>query len=137
MFEERRLGKCIETSLCAVFISVYLLLLWATKLLQGSLGVSGARRVNLSIEKIATTKGLGWRHTAQGFLTLVTGVCGIFPFFMMSSERMDRSTVTVVGHTGTVASFAVGISEAYFCLKAQNLRTPQTDSVLEERKTEK
>ncbi|GMH50649.1 hypothetical protein TrLO_g9551 [Triparma laevis f. longispina] len=62
------------------------------------------------------------RRGAQGFLTLVTGVCAIFLFPMMSADRVDEMTLLAVAVAGSVASGVVVISEIHYSSKAQRRR---------------
>ena len=82
--------------------------------------------MNLSMEKIARMRDISLRRGVTGFLTLVTGVCGIFLFSMMSADELDQSTITVVGFTGIAASVGVFVSDTYASLKAQNQRLSQS-----------
>ncbi|GMH79050.1 hypothetical protein TrLO_g7737 [Triparma laevis f. longispina] len=124
-FEEGGLEKCHDTSRCAMFISGYLLSWHATKLVQGGVRSEWRKELNLSIEKIAKMRDISLRRGVQGFLTLVTTVCAIFLFSMMSAERMDWTTIEVVGLLGLVSSFGVVISEIYSSLQAQTRRAEE------------
>ena len=85
--------------------------------------------LNLSIEKIATLEGMSFRRGVQGFLMLVTGVCGIFLFSMMSAKQMDEATIiNVVGYIGVASIFFSTISEIYSSLKAQKQRLLDVES---------
>ena len=75
--------------------------------------------LNLSIEKIARMKDISIRRGAQGILTVVTLVCGMFLFSVLSADVMEETTITIVGATGYIASLGVFISELYANLKAQ------------------
>ena len=68
------------------------------------------------------------RRGLAGFLTLVTGVCALFLFSLMSADEMDTTTIRVIGITGTGASFGVLISEIYSSLKAQSRRSGLSES---------
>ena len=84
--------------------------------------------MNLSIEKIARMRDISVRRGLAGFLTLLTGVCGIFLFSMMSADDMDETMITAVGFTGVAASVGVFISEIYSSLKAQRTRIELSES---------
>ena len=85
--------------------------------------------LNLSLEKIATLEGMPFRRVVQGFLMLVTGVCGIFLFSMMSAKRMDETAITyVVSYIGLASIFLSTISEIYSSLKAQKQRLLDVES---------
>ncbi|GMI05655.1 hypothetical protein TrLO_g9234 [Triparma laevis f. longispina] len=94
-----------------MMISSYLLSWFSTKLVQGSVRSEWRTELILSIEKIARMRDISLLRGAQGFLTLVTGVCAVFLFSTMSAEHMDEMTITVVGISGYVASFGVVILE--------------------------
>jgi len=128
MFEKGSLGKCVEVSHCSTFISVYLIIWWGTKLVQASVRSEWRKELNLSIENIARMRDISFRRAAQGFLTMVTGICGIFLFSMMSADEMDKTTTVVVGGVGLTASFGVVISEIHTSLKAQNRRLELSES---------
>ena len=128
MFEEGSVAECRNTSWCSMMISVYLLVWWWTKLVQGSVRSEWRKDLNLSMEKIARMRDISLRRGLAGFLTLVTGVCGIFLFSMMSADNMDETTINVVGLTGVAAAVGVFISEAYSSLKSQNQRLSQSAS---------
>ncbi|GMI09881.1 hypothetical protein TrVE_jg13446 [Triparma verrucosa] len=113
---------CSDTSFCSTVISIYLLLWWSTKLVQGSVRSEWRKDLNLSMEKIARMRDISLRRGVAGFLTLVTGVCAIFLFSMMSADELDETTITVVGLTGFVASVGVVVSEIFSILKAQRRR---------------
>ena len=76
----------------------------------------------MSIEKIVRMRDISLRRGLAGFLTLVTGVCGIFLFSIMSADDGDQKTTFVAGFTGSVACFGVFISEVFSSLKAQRKR---------------
>ncbi|GMH86571.1 hypothetical protein TL16_g10591 [Triparma laevis f. inornata] len=128
MFEEGIMSECSSTSSCSTMISVYLLLWWFTRIVQGSVRSEWRKDLNLSTEKIARMRGISLRRGLAGFLTLVTGVCGIFLFSMMSDDEMDRTTISVVSLTGLVASLGVAVSEVYSSLKAQRRRNGLSES---------
>ena len=128
MFEKGSFENCSGTSHCSTMISMYLLVWWLTKLVQGSVRSEWRKDLNLSMEKIARMKDISLRRGLAGFLTLVTGVCAIFLFSMMSADEMDETTINVVGLTGVAAAVGVFISEAYSSLKAQNQRLSQSAS---------
>ncbi|GMH91599.1 hypothetical protein TL16_g12100 [Triparma laevis f. inornata] len=68
---------------------------------------------------------------AQGFLTLVTGLCGIFLFSMMEAEekRPESNTlIYVVGFIGLASSTGSVVSETYSSLKAQRKRIKLSQS---------
>ncbi|GMI02361.1 hypothetical protein TrLO_g14121 [Triparma laevis f. longispina] len=109
-------------------ISVYLLLWWFTKIVQGSVRSEWRKYLNLLTEKIARMRGISLRRGLAGFLTLVTGVCGIFLFTRMSADEMDWTTISVVSLTGLVASLGVAVSEVYSSLKAQSRRSGLSES---------
>ncbi|GMH62352.1 hypothetical protein TrST_g13759 [Triparma strigata] len=122
MFEEGNAAVCNDTSLCSTMISLYLLGWWLTKLVQGSVRSEWRNELNLSVEKIARMRDISLRRGLAGFLTLAVGVCGIFLFSMMSADRMDYTTITVVGLTGLAATVGIFISEMYTSFKAQRRR---------------
>ena len=126
--EEGGLEECSDTSYCAMTISCYLLSWWGTKIVQGSVRSEWQKELNLSVEKIATMRDISPRRGIQGFLTLVTCVCAIFLFSMMSAERMDETAILVIGLTGTVACLGVLLSEVYSSLKAQQRRLTESES---------
>ncbi|GMH78068.1 hypothetical protein TrST_g12709 [Triparma strigata] len=137
MFEEGSVAECSNTSYCSALISVYLLCWFFQKLVQGSVRSEWRKDLNLSIEKIARMRDISLRRGAAGFLTLLTGVCGIFLFSMMSADDTDDTTISVIGLTGLVASLGAVISEIYSSLKAQERRMELTESgEVEERVTE-
>ena len=78
--------------------------------------------MNLNLEKIATLQGMGFRRGAQSFLMLVTSVCGIFLFSMMSANRMNKTTINVTGYIALASIFLSAMSEVYSSLKAQKQR---------------
>ncbi|GMH84385.1 hypothetical protein TL16_g09908 [Triparma laevis f. inornata] len=114
MFEKENLAKCYDTSFCAMFISIHLLLWSLANIVQGSVRSEWQKELNLSMEKIARMSDISFRSGAEGFLTLVTGVCAIFLFSMMSADEMDDTTVVVVGYTGLIAGFGFVIPEFFF-----------------------
>jgi len=128
MFEKGSVAESYNTSWCSMMISVYLIFWWMTKLVQGSVRSEWRKDLNLSMEKIARMRDISLRRGVEGILTLVTGVCGIFLFSMMSADEMDWTTFSVVGLTGLVASFGVAISEIYSSLKAQSRRSGLSES---------
>ncbi|GMH47155.1 hypothetical protein TrVE_jg3053 [Triparma verrucosa] len=137
MFEKGSLARCSNISTCSTTISVYLLLWWLTKLVQGSVRSEWRKDLNLSIEKIARMRNISLRRGATGFLTLVTGVCGIFLFSMMSADELDETTISVVSFTGLAASFGAAVSEAYTSLKAQDrLARESENGQMDERASE-
>ena len=137
MFEEGSVAECSNTSYCSALISAYLLCWFLQKLVQGSVRSEWRKDLNLSIEKIARMRDISLRRGAAGFLTLLTGVCGIFLFSMMSAEDTDDTTISVIGLTGLVASLGAVISEIYSSVKAQERRMELTESgEVEERMTE-
>ena len=100
-------------------------------LVQGSVRLEWRKYVNLSIEKIATMTNMPFRRAAQGFLTLVTGLCGIFLFSMMEAEekRPESNTlIYVVGFIGLASSTGSVVSETYSSLKAQRKRIKLSQS---------
>ena len=128
MFEKGSVSECYDTSFCSTMISIYLLVWWGMKLVQGSVRSEWRKDLNLSIEKIARMRGISLRQGAAGFLTVATGVCGIFLFSMMSADDMDETTITVVGLTGLAAAVGVVISEISSSLKAQRKRFELSES---------
>ncbi|GMI01543.1 hypothetical protein TrLO_g10204 [Triparma laevis f. longispina] len=128
MFEEGSVAECDNTSWCSMFISIYLIAWWLTKLVQGSVRSEWRKDLNLSMENIARMSDISLRRGLSGFLTLVAGVCAIFLFSMMSADDMDKTTITVVGFTGLVASLGAVISEMYSILKAQKRRIELSES---------
>ena len=98
------------------------------QLVQESVRSEWRKDLNLSIEKIATLEGMPFRYGVQGFLMLVTGVCGIFLFSMMSAKRMDETAIYVVGYTGLAAISLSAMSEVYSSLKAQKQRLLDVES---------
>ncbi|GMH80284.1 hypothetical protein TL16_g08484 [Triparma laevis f. inornata] len=128
MFEKASVVECSNTSDCSTMISVYLLLWWFTKIVQGSVRSEWRKYLNLLTEKIARMRGISLRRGLAGFLTLVTGVCGIFLFTRMSADEMDWTTISVVSLTGLVASLGVAVSEVYSSLKAQSRRSGLSES---------
>ena len=112
-----------------MMISVYFLLWWGMQLVHESVRSEWRKDLNLSLEKIATLRGMSFRLGVQGFLMLVTGVCGIFLFSMMSAKRMDKTTIiNVIGYIGGASIFLSTISEVYFSLKAQKQRLLDVES---------
>ena len=104
------------------------------QLIQESVRSEWRKDLNLSLEKIATLEGMSFRRGVQGFLMLVTGVCGIFLFSMMSAKRMDETTINnVVGYIGGASIFLSTISEVYSSLKAQSRRSglPESGQIVE------
>lgn len=128
LFEKGSMEECTNTSLCSMFISIYLLFWWGTQSIQGSVKSEWQRDLNLSIEKIARMKDISARRGAAGVLQIVTGVCGIFLFSTISAKKVDTTTIFVVGVTGTLASFGVCCSEIYSTSKAQTRMTELSDS---------
>ena len=86
--------------------------------------------MSLSVTKIATMN-VSFRRSAQGLLTLVTGVCGIFLFSEMSAEREmdaeeefeDWGFMLVVGNIGLCTSIVSLLSEIYSVLKAMKRKS--------------
>mmetsp|Transcript_9626 Transcript_9626/g.17488 ORF Transcript_9626/g.17488 Transcript_9626/m.17488 type:complete len:986 (+) Transcript_9626:120-3077(+) len=119
MFEKNGEAECRDISWCSTCISIFILILWVTKIVQKSVKSEWQKELNLSIEQIARMRGISMRVIAQGALTLLTGVCGIFLFSMMSADEMNKTTIVVAGFTGIGSSAGVFISELYSNLKAQ------------------
>ena len=132
MFEKGGVAKCFDTSFCSTMISVYLLLWWGIKVVQGSVRSEWRKDLNLSIEKIARMRDISLRRRVEGVLTLLTVICGIFLFSMMSASKIETTTVTVVGYIGAVASLFSTISELYSLVKAQNRRLSELQSGLQQ-----
>ena len=128
MIEKGSFAECFETSSCSTMISFYILLYWLTKLVQGSVRSEWRKELNLSIEKIAKMRDISLRRGLAGFFTLVTGVCGIFLFSMMSADDMDETTITVIGFTGAIAAVGVFILEISTSLKEQKRRIELSES---------
>lgn len=55
-------GECKNKSLCAVAISVFLSALWAMKMVDSSVPSEWRQELSLSIQKIATLKGISFRR---------------------------------------------------------------------------
>ena len=128
MFEKESALECSDSSWCSTTISIYLLFWWGTKLVQGSVRSEWQKDLNLSIERIATLRDISLRRGVAGFLTLVSGICAIFLFAMMSANDMDGTTIECVGITGVVAIIGVLLSEVYSTLKAQDRRIELSES---------
>jgi hypothetical protein len=128
VFENGSLEECKDTATCSTTISIYLLAWWVIELVQESVRREWRKDLNLNLEKIATLQGMGFRRGAQSFLMLVTGVCGIFLFSMMSANRMNKTTINVAGLIGLAAIFLSTISEIYSSLKAQKKRLLDVES---------
>ena len=126
--KEGGMEECPDTSFCAMMISSYLISWWGAKIVQGSVRSVWRKDLNLSIEKIATMRDISLRRGVAGFLSLVTFVCAIFLFSMMSAEEMDEMTITVVGYSGVVASGGALLSEVFSSLKAQKSRLTESGS---------
>ena len=126
-FEEGGLEKCEQSSWCAMCISIYLLIWFLKKIADGGVKSEWKKSLVLSIEKITTMRDISLRRGVAGFLTLVTGVCAIFLFSMMSANEKDEMTY-IVGLIGQGASFGVIISEIYSSLKAQERRIELSES---------
>ena len=90
--------------------------------------------MNLSMENIARMSNISLRQGAVGFLTLVTGICGIFLFSSMSADEINEKTITVVGLIGLGASFGIVVSEIYSSLKAQKTRFELTEGLAQRRR---
>ncbi|GMI07293.1 hypothetical protein TrLO_g6104 [Triparma laevis f. longispina] len=118
-FEEGVLATCANVSWCSSMLSTYAILWWSVGLVQGSVKRRWRHDLNLSIDKIARMKDISLRRGVGGFLTTVTGLCGIFLFSMISADEMDDTTITVVGAIGGVAILGVVISEIYSSLLRQ------------------
>ncbi|GMH98819.1 hypothetical protein TrST_g13130 [Triparma strigata] len=138
IFEEGSVAECSNTSWCSATISTYLLGWWFTKIVQGSVRSEWRKDLNLSIEKIARMRDISLRRGFAGSLTLVTGVCGIFLFSMMSADDLDDTTTIIpVGLTGAIAATGVFISETSSSLKEQRRRIELSESgQIAERATE-
>lgn len=119
--------ECYETSFCSTIISAYVLGWLLTTLVHGSVRSEWSNILNLSIEKIAKMRMIGWRRTAQGLLILVAVLCGTFLFSIISADSIPKSTY-VVGATGSVAICGIFLSEVYTSLNAQHRLTEQSES---------
>ncbi|GMH77073.1 hypothetical protein TrLO_g9487, partial [Triparma laevis f. longispina] len=124
-FDVREKGgtaKCFDTSWCALCIAIYLICWFVMNLVGSSVRSEWRNDLNLSIEKIAQMSHISLRRGLAGLLTLVTGVCAIFLFSLMSAKEMDEMIIRVIGISGIGASFGVLTSEIYSSLKAQSRR---------------
>ena len=121
MYEKGDVTECDETSFCSTLISLYLICWWLTKLVQGSVRLAWQKELNLSIEKVAKMQDISLRRGVSGFCTLLTGVCGIFLFSMMSAEEMDNVMLTIIGVVGFLSCLGIVISKIYSSLRAQEL----------------
>lgn len=117
--EEGTFNSCKNTIECSTFISIFLLVFWWSKLVHGSVKSEWQKDLHLSIEKIAKMEGLSWHRVAQGFLTLILVICGVFLFSIISAEDPDRRTIYSVSLVGVSASAGSIILEVYSSLKAQ------------------
>ncbi|GMH53066.1 hypothetical protein TrST_g11050 [Triparma strigata] len=77
------------------------------------------QKVGLSIEKIARMQDISIRRGAVGLLTLVSGVCGIFLFSMMSAEEIDDQLSTILIAVGGSAIMTSAMWELFACLRYQ------------------
>lgn len=118
-FEEGGLATCANVSWCSSMLSTFAILWWFVGSVQGSVKREWRHDLNLSIDKIARMNDISLRRGVGGFLTTVTGLCGIFLFSMISADEMDDTTITVVGFLGGAAILGVVISEIYSSLLRQ------------------
>ncbi|GMH76044.1 hypothetical protein TL16_g06953 [Triparma laevis f. inornata] len=133
IFEKGGLEQCKTTAACTTFISLYLMMWWGVKAVQGSIEKKWRHNFILSIEKIATMEGISFRRKLQGFMTLLSCICGIFLFSMVTAEdiSMDQfsTAVTIVGFTGVFTSFVSFANEIYSRLKLISIQKGRRGSV--------
>ncbi|GMI04950.1 hypothetical protein TrLO_g2842 [Triparma laevis f. longispina] len=123
-------NKCKKSIMGAFYLASFLVLWWLVRVVDGSLRSEWRKELSLSVTKIATMN-VSFRRSAQGLLTLVTGVCGIFLFSEMSAEREtdveeefeDWGFMLVVGNIGLCTSIVSLLSEIYSVLKAMRRKS--------------
>ena len=82
---ENNVGKCKATVIAGTYISIYLIVFFAIRLIHSSVREEWQHVVSLSIERVATLK-VGFRRSIQGALMLASICCGAFLFALMSAD---------------------------------------------------
>lgn len=70
------------------------------------------------------TRRYSFRRVIELFLTVVTGICGIFLFSVMSqqNQNVDHSNYSIIAYVGGTAILAVFVSETYSSIETQKLK---------------
>ncbi|GMH66283.1 hypothetical protein TrLO_g3237 [Triparma laevis f. longispina] len=127
--EEGTFEQCEDVSLCSTAISSFFLFYWLIQIVQGSVESVWKKEVTLTIEKIVSLKKVSFRRGVEGIMTLVTVLCAMFLFSMMSMTERDITTIYIVGSVGIGASILSFISESHTVLKAQRLKADELAKV--------
>ena len=109
---ERGYSKCIQNTQCASWIAVYLLILWAMKIIIASIQNEWRKELSISTEQIAMMQ-ISWVKAAQGFMVTVMAACGAFLFALINAENPGPELVLGVGVIGTICGAVCFISEVY------------------------
>ena len=113
---EINIKNCGENTMCATWISIYLLIGYILKLIHRSIESTRRKDIAIQIEKIAKLK-ISWRRAIQGVMVAVMAGCGAFLFALMSAEKPNKDFVTAIGSIGTFAGASCVITEIYIVIK--------------------
>lgn len=121
MIERGGFEKCVNTVQCSLFLSVFLILLWAQTVVPSTIRSEWRHDMHLSIEKIATMHGMDLRRGTQGVPMMLTVICGIFLFTVMTEEEtIDKTAIFVVGSVGLLAALGSFFAEALISFRVHN-----------------
>ena len=119
---EDSVEHCDVNTLCASFISIFLIFWWLLKLVQGLKKQEWRKDLSLSMEKVAKMN-ISIGRTAQGVFVAVMAGCGAFLFALMSAKNPDKYLVRQVGLTGLISGVVCVIFEIFTMVKEQERRT--------------
>eukprot|EP00519_Triparma_laevis_P004294 CAMPEP_0182514400 /NCGR_PEP_ID=MMETSP1321-20130603/35669_1 /TAXON_ID=91990 /ORGANISM="Bolidomonas sp., Strain RCC1657" /LENGTH=1209 /DNA_ID=CAMNT_0024721593 /DNA_START=151 /DNA_END=3777 /DNA_ORIENTATION=+ len=136
--EEGSISECAETATCSMWISIYLVFGWLALIVDGAVPEELTSEYNLTCEKIAEMK-IRRRQFVQGALALITILCGLFLFSLMSTNSNNEdvaTTIFVVGIGGGSFAFLVFMIELWCAFSQREELKKKREELREELKKE-
>ena len=113
---------CMNNSYSALFVSIYLVLFWLLRIVQGSIKKEWRKDLSLSTKKIAKMQ-MSVRRAAEGAMLIVMIGCGAFLFALINAKEPDKGVISLVGLIGGLAGGACVISEIITVTMEQKKRS--------------
>ena len=110
--EDTNADTCVSVSLCQQYLSYYLFVALALRLLSKTLPLKVRVEVELKLHHIATFKGMTQVQRAQSILYFFAGTCSIYLISHIGARVPSKSSEDTLFWVGAVGALAATVAGA-------------------------
>ena len=124
-------GQCVNTSLAAMCLSGYLVLLTALSIVSKTVPKIVQRETAWGLSSIASLKDLKWWQQIQGGLMVVTAISSLYLLGWLGVEGNGNSAVWIVGAVGGISILVAAMVNMTMLIRTAKEHQQQQDTTVE------